>query len=64
MSAMEDGQLNSSSHNTVLFDGGARRAEAVRVAATKALFELDSNEAARRALVGRASATQGVVEAA
>lgn len=50
---MEDGVLNLPAHDRILHNEPARRAESVRLAASKAFFELDSDEAARRALTAR-----------
>ena len=52
-STMEDGKLNLTSHSDVFLRPGAQRAEQIRGAAAKAFFELDTDEAARRALVSR-----------
>ena len=61
-SIMEDGRLNLSAHSDALMVPGSIRAEAVRTAATKAFFELDSDEAARRALVSRSRSSAKIFE--
>ena len=52
-SVMEDGRQNLTSHSDALLRPGAVRAEQIRCAAGVGFFELDSDEAARRALVSR-----------
>ena len=56
---MEGDATNLSAHSTVLFDAGARRAEQIRAAAVKAFFELDTDDAVRRAIVGRVRPPRG-----
>ncbi|CAK0849524.1 unnamed protein product [Prorocentrum cordatum] len=58
-SAMEGDQRQLAAQSAALFEGGPRRAEQIRAAANRALFELDSNDAVRRATVGRVRQPRG-----
>ncbi|CAK0825150.1 unnamed protein product [Prorocentrum cordatum] len=51
--AMEGDQRQLAVQSAALFEDGPRRAEQIRAAANRAFFELDSDDAARRATVDR-----------
>ena len=50
---MEGDDRRLSASSAALFEDGPRRAEQIRAAANRAFFELDTDDAVRRALVGR-----------
>ncbi|CAK0847357.1 unnamed protein product [Prorocentrum cordatum] len=51
--AMEGDRRQLASQSAALLEEGPRRAEQIRAAANRAFFELDSDDAVRRAMVGR-----------
>eukprot|EP00959_Pyramimonas_sp_CCMP1952_P460854 9480563-Pyramimonas_sp.AAC.1 len=53
MEAMVSDQRQLAAQSAALFEDGRRRAEQIRAAAKWAFFELDSDDAVRRASVGR-----------
>ncbi|CAK0843715.1 unnamed protein product [Prorocentrum cordatum] len=57
--AMEGDQRQLAWQRAALFEEGPRRAEQIRAAANSAFFELDSDDAVRRAMVGRARPPRG-----
>ncbi|CAK0827876.1 unnamed protein product, partial [Prorocentrum cordatum] len=57
--AMEGDQRQLASQSAALFEEGPRRAEQIRAAANRAFFELDSDDAVRRAMVGRVRPPRG-----
>ncbi|CAK0808101.1 unnamed protein product [Prorocentrum cordatum] len=57
--AMEGDQMQLASQSAALFEEGPRRAEQIRAAANRAFFELDSDGAVRRAMVGRVRPPRG-----
>ena len=50
---------DSGANSAALFEDGPRRAEQIRAAANRAFFELDTDDAVRRALVGRVRPPRG-----
>ena len=56
---MEGDNRQLSAQSAALFEGGPRRAEHIRAAANRAFFELDSDDAVRRAAVGRIRPPRG-----
>ncbi|CAK0825490.1 unnamed protein product [Prorocentrum cordatum] len=57
--AMEGDQRQLAAQSAALFEDGPRRAEQIRAAANRAFFELDSDDAVRRAMVGRVRPPRG-----
>ncbi|CAK0806425.1 unnamed protein product, partial [Prorocentrum cordatum] len=57
--AMEGDQRQPAAQSAALFEDGPRRAEQTRAAANWAFFELDSDDAVRRATVGRVRPPRG-----
>ncbi|CAK0903395.1 unnamed protein product, partial [Prorocentrum cordatum] len=57
--AMEGDQRQLASQSAALFEEGPRSAEQIRAAANQAFFELDSDDAIRRAMVGRVRPPRG-----
>ncbi|CAK0803467.1 unnamed protein product [Prorocentrum cordatum] len=57
--AMEGEQRQLASQSAALFEEGPRRAGQIRAAANRAFFELDSDGAVRRAMVGRVRPPRG-----
>ena len=51
--AMEGDDRRLSANSAALFEDGPRRAEQIRAASNRAFSELDTDNAVRRALVGR-----------
>ena len=56
---MEGDDRRLSANSAALFEDGPRRAEQIRAAANRAFFELDTDDAVRRALVGRVRPPRG-----
>ena len=56
---MEGDNRQLSGQSAALFEDGPRRAEQIRAAANRAFFELDSDDAVRRAAVGRVRPPRG-----
>ena len=56
---MEGDSRQLSAQSAALFEDGPRRAEQSRAAANRAFFELDSDDAVRRAAVGRVRPPRG-----
>ena len=56
---MEGDDRRLSTNSAALFEDGPRRAEQIRAAANRAFFELDTDDAVRRALVGRVRPPRG-----
>ena len=56
---MEGDDRRLSANSAALFEDGPRRAEQTRAAANRAFFELDTDDAVRRALVGRVRPPRG-----
>ncbi|CAK0806782.1 unnamed protein product [Prorocentrum cordatum] len=57
--AMEGDQRQLAAQSAALFEDGPRRAEQIRAAANRAFFELDSDDAVRRATIGRVRPPRG-----
>ncbi|CAK0904441.1 unnamed protein product [Prorocentrum cordatum] len=57
--ATEGDRRQLASQSAALFEEGPRRAEQIRAAANRAFFELDSDDAVRRAMVGRVRPPRG-----
>ncbi|CAK0822266.1 unnamed protein product, partial [Prorocentrum cordatum] len=57
--AMEGHRRQLAAQSAALFEDGPRRAEQIRAAANRAMVELDSNDAVRRASVGRVRPPRG-----
>eukprot|EP00959_Pyramimonas_sp_CCMP1952_P203188 4249283-Pyramimonas_sp.AAC.1 len=56
---MEGHRRQLAAQSAALFEDGPRRAEQIRAAANRAMVELDSNDAVRRASVGRVRPPRG-----
>ena len=56
---MEGDDRRLSANSAALYEDGPRRAEQIRAAANRAFFELDTDDAVRRALVGRVRPPRG-----
>ena len=56
---MEGDDRRLSANSAALFEDGPRRAEQIRAAANRAFFELDTDDAVRRALVARVRPPRG-----
>ena len=56
---MEGDNRQLSAQSAALFEDGPRRAEQIRAAANRSFFELDSDDAVRRASVGRVRPPRG-----
>ena len=56
---MEGDDRRLSANSAALFEDGPRRAEQIRAPANRAFFELDTDDAVRRALVGRVRPPRG-----
>ena len=56
---MEGDDRRLSANSAALFEDGPCRAEQIRAAANRAVFELDTDDAVRRALVGRVRPPRG-----
>ena len=56
---MEGDDRRLCANSAALFEDGPRRAEQIRAAANRAFFELDTDDAVRRVLVGRVRPPRG-----